>query len=469
VGTTHTIAAPATVAAGAGIQHVWASWSDGGALSHAVTAPASPATYTAAFNTQYFLTTQASPAASGVIAPASGWYNGGSSVSVSATPNSGYLFSGFSGGLSGTGTPQNLTLTAPATVTANFTVAGGGGAAWYSGGGAWTNRKGITVDHTRVSGSAGLANFPLLFSVTDANLRFTGNGGKTGTIDGADILFTAGDGVTKLDHQLESYDAVSGTVVAWVRIPALSPVSDTGLYVYYGNASAAHQQNAAGVWDSDFKGVWHLGAGSGTTEPDSTANANHGAKVSATEPAAASGKIGGAQRFNGSSDVITVPDSNSLDLTSSLTISAWINAAGWPHDYGNAIVNKEGNYALRSGDRAASQFDLLWWRSSGPMRKLRSTPPSTNSWHHVVAQVSANDAYRMYVDGVLVVSAATDWYPGTRVLTTELTIGGSWDPSFQGLIDEVRISSTARSQDWVVTEFGNQNSPGTFYAIGPQE
>lgn len=38
-----------------------------------------------------------------------------------------------------------------------------------------------------------------------------------------------------------------------------------------------------------------------------------------------------------------------------------------------------------------------------------------------------------------------------------------------GQIDEVRISATARSGNWIKTEYNNQNSPGTFYSVGAQE
>ena len=36
-------------------------WSDGGAISHSITTPSSAATYTAAFNAQYLLTTTVAP------------------------------------------------------------------------------------------------------------------------------------------------------------------------------------------------------------------------------------------------------------------------------------------------------------------------------------------------------------------------------------------------------------------------
>ena len=91
-GSTHTITAATQV--GQPERGTLASWSDTGAASHTVTGPASATTYTAAFTTQYFLTTAASPAAAGTINPASGWYNTGVVVAVSATANSGYQLAG---------------------------------------------------------------------------------------------------------------------------------------------------------------------------------------------------------------------------------------------------------------------------------------------------------------------------------------------------------------------------------------
>jgi RHS repeat-associated protein len=107
-----------------GTQYLYANWSDGGAQSHSITVPSSPTTYTANFSTQYYLTTVAS--SGGSISPSSEWVNSGAGVSVSASANSGYQFTGFSGALAGTTTPQILTMTAPFTVTANFSTGSGG-------------------------------------------------------------------------------------------------------------------------------------------------------------------------------------------------------------------------------------------------------------------------------------------------------------------------------------------------------
>jgi hypothetical protein len=104
-------------------QYGFLNWSDGGAQAHTITVGTSGASFTANFNTQYLLTTSASPAAGGSISPASGWYLAGSSMSVSATANAGYLFTSFTGALQGPTTPQMLTMNGPATVTAIFGLA----------------------------------------------------------------------------------------------------------------------------------------------------------------------------------------------------------------------------------------------------------------------------------------------------------------------------------------------------------
>jgi hypothetical protein len=107
-----------------GVQYTFVQWQDSNtSTTDAVTAPSTTAIYTPTFQTQYELTTAASPAAGGTVTPSSGaFYNAGSVVSVQATANAGYQFAGFSGGtLSGSTNPQNVTLNGPANVVANFT------------------------------------------------------------------------------------------------------------------------------------------------------------------------------------------------------------------------------------------------------------------------------------------------------------------------------------------------------------
>jgi uncharacterized repeat protein (TIGR01451 family) len=61
-----------------------------------------------------------SPSGEGTISPSTDYVNANNVVPVSASANPTYVFTGFSGALTGTTNPQNLTMTGPMSVTANF-------------------------------------------------------------------------------------------------------------------------------------------------------------------------------------------------------------------------------------------------------------------------------------------------------------------------------------------------------------
>jgi hypothetical protein len=95
------------------------------------------------------------------------------------------------------------------------------GAGWYDG--AWSSRKEITVDNTKVMATH--ADFPLLVSITGDDALKAG-----ARSDGFDILFTDDNGTTKLDHEIEEWDDTNGDLVAWVRIPSLPDTVDKVIY-----------------------------------------------------------------------------------------------------------------------------------------------------------------------------------------------------------------------------------------------
>jgi hypothetical protein len=121
-GSSHTIATTSPQSGGTGVQYVWKKWSDSGSISHTV-APTTNKSYTASFTTQYYLTMKAGTG--GTVSPSSGWRNSGASISITAMPALGYIFSNWAG--SGTGSytgsanPSLVTMSGPITETATFT------------------------------------------------------------------------------------------------------------------------------------------------------------------------------------------------------------------------------------------------------------------------------------------------------------------------------------------------------------
>ena len=121
-GSSHTIATTSPQSGATGVRYVWSNWTGGGAISQTV-APTTNKTYIANFTTQYYLTM--SHGVGGTVSPGSGWRNSGVTVSITATPSTGYSFSNWAGSgtgsFSGTTNPASITMGGPVTEAATFT------------------------------------------------------------------------------------------------------------------------------------------------------------------------------------------------------------------------------------------------------------------------------------------------------------------------------------------------------------
>jgi len=125
-GTQHTIATTSPQTSG-GTRNTFASWSDGGAISHMITiagSAAGTASYTASFETSYQLTTSANPSNGGTVAPSSGtFFPSGTIVNLTATPNPGFKFVNWTGSVANANNASTtITMNAPQSVTANFAM-----------------------------------------------------------------------------------------------------------------------------------------------------------------------------------------------------------------------------------------------------------------------------------------------------------------------------------------------------------
>jgi hypothetical protein len=320
------------------------------------------------------------------------------------------------------------------------------------------HRRPIVIDATKVP-SADQVSFPVLISGVYPFLA-TANGGQVQNANGYDIVFSSDcAGTNKLDHEIESYDPTTGSIAMWVRVPSLSHTANTVIYLQYGNPTiTTSQENRTRVWDNNYVGVYHF-SGSALSAKDSTANANNGSLQGT--PSAIVGQIGNGVNFSGSSDVIAI---NSIPLNGvSYTISSWFS---WPmpatgswntlargSGADHQLIVQESNWHLGSFDNGTGTA----FRDSGFALNTLST-----GWHYVTA-VGAGAATTYYIDGARV--GAVSFKSNAQITYLGNYQGGSqqW-----GKVDEARISNTARSADWIATEFNNQNSPSTFYTILPE-
>lgn len=359
---------------------------------------------------------------------------------------------------------SGINFTSPGQVSLNYTDPNT--PSWYNFD--WGYRKKISIDHTKVSGTADLIDFPVLITASgDADLQ------AHTRVDGNDILFTKADGTTKLPHEMEKYIQGTGTLVAWVKIPALSPTADTDIYMYYGNSSSSAQQQSSGVWDNNYVGVWHLGESSGT-HFDSTINNNDSNSVAVTQQGTAVGKADGADEFNGTSDQIHINDNSSFNFSNAVTVEAWVKPAGTiDGTKDRQIAGKYQNAYSLSATRTISSTPIFEVYVNGGFRNVKGTANlPTGSWTYTVGTYDSTDrAIKLFVNGLVNQTTNLTGFASYALGMANSTfrIGRFYSSGyFQGTIDEVRVSKIKRSADWIATQYNNQNAPSGFVHITAQ-
>ncbi|MDD3735495.1 MAG: hypothetical protein PHO31_03440, partial [Candidatus Pacebacteria bacterium] len=81
---------------------------------------------------------------------------------------------------------------------------------------------------------------------------------------------------------------------------------------------------------------------------------------------------------------------------------------------------------------------------------------------YAVGTLTVDSTITLYMDGQFQASAIDAAPP---IYNDPLVIGNFMG----GSVDEIRFSNTARSPEWISTEYANQNDPASFYTIGQEE
>jgi len=335
----------------------------------------------------------------------------------------------------------------------------------------WNYSRTLTLNTTAsgadVAGS--VTDFPALIRLTAANFDFT-----QAKNNGEDIRFTKQDN-TFLSYEIERWDPIGKKAEIWVKVDTIhGGDSAQSITMYWGNADAVALSLPAAVFDTaaGFAGVWHL-CETDSLAPDATGNHYDGTGYSTTPVA---GMIGKARHFNGNSSIIRMKGtaSSGLDfpLNGRYTLSAWVYHDTLADSITYLVAGKgEHQYFIKNFDlwlsigQHARQWEFTEYHDND-WQSATFVPATAQSWVYLVGVRDGSNEY-LYVNGILAMNKMFAANQGqlSQDTSDDFAIGGFLRPVttfnqggayFRGVIDEVTVSSTPRSADWVKLNYMNQ-------------
>lgn len=316
----------------------------------------------------------------------------------------------------------------------------------------------VTIDHTKVAGD--LTDFPVFVNLAGMPAAWW----KTVRDGGADIRCRVGGKEVPREVVFCSTQYKIGEL--WIKADVSSTV-DTVIKISVDGVSPAYVKTDPmgrhAVWSNGFVGVWHMQE----TGQDSSQYENHGVTTATTTTP---GIISAALGFDGSNpSKVEIPAADSLYLTpnNQWQVSAWVKTPAAP------------NVVLRSASARGYLLSVPSLNSS--FQSNFGVPPAVdnqvitstsskftaNVWHQWVGGYDGTKLFLAVDGGSYEQKSPTG---GTTLVyqkdKTFIGANATFGGGVTGAIDEVRISNKSRSQAWIATEYANQNSPSTFYAIG---
>ena len=296
---------------------------------------------------------------------------------------------------------------------------------------------------------------PVSGATVSATTTLTANASDNGSVGGVQF---------KLDGaNLGAEDTTAPYSISWDTFASsngphnLSAVARDG----GGNTTTATTvpvtvQNTA---SAGLVGAWAFDEASGATAADQSGKGNNGTQTNATW--ISGGKFNNTLSFNGTNAWVTVPDAATLDLTTGMTVEAWVKP-GVTGNWRTAVVKEQpgnlvyGIYANTSANRPEAEVFV-----GGATRSI--VGPSalpTGSWSHLAATYDGT-TLRLYVDGAEVAQLAVSGSILTSNSPVRIGGNGVWPEWFNGSIDEVRIYNRGLSPAEIQADMARSVTPDT--------
>lgn len=204
------------------------------------------------------------------------------------------------------------------------------------------------------------------------------------------------------------------------------------------------------------------------TIPDASGRKNDGTLVSIESSNITKGIAGSAISID-SARYVDIGNRPDMRLGASFTVEAWVypNMGFLPPGSYQPIISK-GNHSYHLEITNDTRKVGMVVHRANTYNYARSNAALQNStWYHV-AGVYENNRIQLYVNGVLQTEIGNSGPPDNSTYSFQIghdaEVPDRW---FRGIIDEVRISSSARSGNWLKLCYENGRPGSNFVKIVP--
>jgi hypothetical protein len=214
---------------------------------------------------------------------------------------------------------------------------------------------------------------------------------------------------------------------------------------------------------SGLVAYYRMNEGSGATATNSCTNTSAIDGTLTNGPTWVASPIqyaGNALSFDGTNDYVTIPDDNTLDLTTAITLEAWVYAtknSGIQNVMSKSSSSGNTGYIFPRTDDGWAHA-IFYLHVSGGWQTVSAVYPSLNAWHHLAATYDGA-TMKLYIDGILSASKAQTGTIATNANPLALGNQTGFSEYFGGNGDEFRIWNVARTQTQIQNTMNSELDP----------
>jgi MSHA biogenesis protein MshQ len=325
----------------------------------------------------------------------------------------------------------------------------------------WNKRIPLTVETGQVPSTQ--TDFPLLINLTSTDL--------VGAAE-AELRF-AGTDRTQLEYEIQSFDTLTGKLIAWINKPTIDD-SDR-IFIYYDNIGALDEQDSGAVWNKHNElGVWHLD----NDLLDSTPNGENGTARTSnmpTTPVFAPSQIGDGFNSAGTKyvRVAAFPNLGNSTASEEFSISYWF--AGLDAISAVRFQPSVTPDFLVYPITVSSDRHILSWDGGDTPSGLAHGIVQDGITQNLITVNWKRDTvngYQAYRNGVLIEERnSADVTIPNLVSSIGIQFGALREgtANMDGIIGHITVQDEIKSPDTITAESNNQNDPGAFFSVGTEE